>query len=98
MIVFLTPSLFQLTWLLNFMHMLITSPLLTTKRLFKVKEKGGEKNDASSFFVKYHSILFIVILPMEIKYLHLNSIFIPHVYFYLNCWYQSSVVNNCQGR
>lgn len=69
MIVFLTPSLFQLTWLLNFMHTLITSPLLPTKRLFKIKEKGGEKNDASSLFVKYHSILFIVILPMEIKYL-----------------------------
>jgi hypothetical protein len=74
------------------MHILIISLLLTTGRVFKIKGRGGG-DDALSLFVKYHSILFIVILLMEIKKLHLNIIFIPHVYFYLNCWYQSSVVN-----
>lgn len=93
MIVFPSPFLFQLSWLSDFMHALITSLPLTTGCIFQIKERGGGNDASSRLSVNYHSILFIVIFLMEIKILHLNIIFIPHVYLYLDCWYQSSIVN-----
>lgn len=88
-----SPFLFQLSRLSDFMHALITSLPLTAGCIFQIKERGGG-NDASSELVCQLPQYFIhCYLADGNKTLHLNIIFIPHVYLYLDCWYQSSVVN-----
>ena len=48
------------------MHILSTPLLPTTQCILKKNKKRGER--CIKLVVKYHSILCIVILPMEIKY------------------------------
>lgn len=73
-----------------FTHILITSPPHNTVRLKKktqkTKKRKKEGKGASSLFVKYHSVLLMVILPMEIKYdiafkyyIYTSCIFLPQL-------------------
>lgn len=87
MIVFPAPLLFKSPDFLNLTHILITSLLHNnTVNLKKKKERKRRGEDASSLLVKYHSILFIVISPMEIKYdiafkyyIYTSCIFLPQL-------------------
>lgn len=87
MIVFPAPLLFKSPDFLNLTHILITSQLHNnTVNLKKKKERKRRGEDASSLLVKYHSILFIVISPMEIKYdiafkyyIYTSCIFLPQL-------------------
>lgn len=87
MVVCLAPLLSKLPDFLKFTPVLIPSLLHNnTVHLKKKKRKEKEGKDALSLLVKYRSILFIVILPMEIKYdiafkyyIYTSCIFLPQL-------------------